>query len=57
MYISIPFLSLVLSLLHSSFILCQRSPLQVEKDTAVYELLKHYHQYAELERTFKYMGK
>jgi murein tripeptide amidase MpaA len=38
-------------LIYSSNILCQRSsPLQVEKDTAVYELLQNYHHYTELDR-------
>jgi murein tripeptide amidase MpaA len=45
MYLKIP---LVLLLISPSFLLCQRSPLQVEKDTAVYQLLNHYHHYAEL---------
>ncbi len=49
MYISISSISVILFLiLNSLFILCQRSPLQVEKDTAVYQLLQHYHQHAEL---------
>jgi carboxypeptidase D len=45
MYLNIPLLILVIFL---SFILCQRSPLKVEKDTAVYQLLNHYHHYPEL---------
>ena len=40
-------LSLLL-LLYSSCVWCQRSPLKVEKDSAIYDLLNHYHQYAEL---------
>jgi carboxypeptidase D len=48
MYIN---LSLLTILIYSSYILCQRSsPLQVEKDTAVYELLQKYHHYTELDR-------
>ncbi|CAF1273000.1 unnamed protein product [Rotaria sp. Silwood1] len=39
---------LFLLLLYLSFICCERSPLQIEKDTAVYQLLNHYHHYAEL---------
>jgi carboxypeptidase D len=43
--------SLLIILISSSYILCQRSsPLQVEKDTAVYELLQKYHHYTELDR-------
>jgi carboxypeptidase M len=43
--------SLLLILIYSSCILSQRSsPLQVEKDTAVYDLLKTYHHYTELDR-------
>lgn len=45
MYINIP---LVLVLLIPSFIFAQRSPLKVEKDSAVYQLLSHYHGYPEL---------
>jgi carboxypeptidase D len=45
MYLNIPW---VLLLIFPSFIFCQRSPLQVEKDTAVYQLLNHYHHYPEL---------
>jgi len=45
MHLNIPLLILLIS---SSFILCQRLPLKVEKDTAVYELLNHYHHYTEL---------
>jgi carboxypeptidase D len=45
MQLNIPLLIL---LIFSSFILCQRSPLKVEKDTAVYQLLNHYHHYTEL---------
>ncbi|CAF0984664.1 unnamed protein product [Adineta steineri] len=48
MYISSSSLWLILLLLFTSFIFCQRSPLKVEKDTAVYELLKQYHRYNEL---------
>lgn len=39
---------LFLHLLCLTFIFCQRSPLKVEKDTAVYELLTRYHPYQEL---------
>src|ERR1700733_12093110 len=39
----------VLLLTSTSFIHCQRSPLKVEKDTAVYQLLNHYHHYPELQ--------
>ena len=46
MYMNIP---LVLCLLFSFLIFAQRSPLQVEKDTAVYKLLSHYHHYSELQ--------
>ncbi|CAF4170825.1 unnamed protein product [Rotaria sp. Silwood2] len=48
MYINILSHYTFLLLLYLSFIFCQRSPLQVEKDTAVYQLLNHYHHYAEL---------
>jgi len=44
---NIPLVVLLL-LLFPSCILSQRSPLQVEKDTAVYQLLNHYHHYPEL---------
>ncbi|CAF1083152.1 unnamed protein product [Adineta steineri] len=45
------YLSLITILICSSTILCQRSsPLQVEKDTAVYDLLQNYHHYTELDR-------
>jgi carboxypeptidase M len=48
MYINFSFLLILIS---SSCIHCQRSsPLQVEKDTAVYELLQKYHHYTELDR-------
>ncbi len=55
MYIGIPTLPLVLFLLlfYTSLILCQRSPLQVEKDTAVYQLLNHYHPDHELSQLLK----
>jgi murein tripeptide amidase MpaA len=47
MYINFPCLII---LIYSSYILAQRSsPLQVEKDTAVYELLQNYHHYTELD--------
>jgi len=50
MYIKFPYLSLLIILIYSSYILSQRSsPLQVEKDTAVYELLQKYHHYTELD--------
>ena len=45
MYRNIP---CFLLLLYSLCIFSQRSPLQVEKDTAVYQLLNHYHHYTEL---------
>jgi len=45
MYVNIP---LVLLLISPSFIFCQRAPSQLEKDTAVYQLLSHYHHYPEL---------
>lgn len=51
MYIHFPGLSFLLILIYSSFILAQRSsPLQVEKDTAVYKLLENYHHYTEIDR-------
>lgn len=51
MYINFPSFSLLIILIYSSYILGQRSsPLQVEKDSAVYELLQTYHHYTELDR-------
>lgn len=51
MYIHFSGLSFIIILIHSSFIFAQRSsPLQVEKDTAVYKLLENYHHYVELDR-------
>ncbi|CAF4597820.1 unnamed protein product, partial [Rotaria socialis] len=47
MYINIVYRHLFL-LLCLSCVLCQRSPLQVEKDTAVYQLLSRYHSHAQL---------
>jgi len=47
MYLNIPWIVLVL-LIFPSLILCQRSPLQVEKDTVIYQLLNSYHHYDEL---------
>lgn len=44
-------LSCLLLFVYASCVTCQRSsPLQVEKDTAVYELLSKYHHYTELDR-------
>ncbi|CAF3786452.1 unnamed protein product [Rotaria sordida] len=48
MYINIRSQYLFLLLLYLSFICCERSPLKVEKDSAVYQLLSHYHHYPEL---------
>ena len=45
MYANIP---LVLVLFAPVFLLADRSPLKVEKDTAVYQLLSHYHNNTEL---------
>jgi murein tripeptide amidase MpaA len=51
MYINFPCLSLLIIIIYSTYIVGQRSsPLQVEKDTAVYELLQKYHHYTELDR-------
>jgi carboxypeptidase D len=51
MYINFSSLSFFILLIYSSYIHGQRSsPLQVEKDTAVYELLAKYHHYTELDR-------
>ncbi|CAF3095078.1 unnamed protein product [Rotaria sp. Silwood2] len=51
MYINHHYVSCLIILIYSSFILCQRSsPLQVEKDAAVYSLLEKYHHYSELDR-------
>jgi murein tripeptide amidase MpaA len=48
MYINLFLLTI---LIYSSTILCQRSsPLQVEKDAVVYDLLQNYHHYTELDR-------
>ena len=45
------YLCVLTFLIYSSNIFCQRSsPLQVEKDSAVYELLEKYHHYTELDR-------
>ncbi|UJR31312.1 hypothetical protein I4U23_018810 [Adineta vaga] len=45
------YISLLTILIYSSNIFCQRSsPLQVEKDNAVYGLLENYHHYTELDR-------
>jgi carboxypeptidase D len=45
MHLNIP---LVLVLFAPVFLLADRSPLKVEKDTAVYQLLSHYHNYTDL---------
>ena len=45
MYVHIP---LVLVVVAPVFLLAQRSPLKIEKDSAVYQLLSHYHGYSEL---------
>ena len=51
MYIHFSCLSLLFLLFSCSSVHCQRSsPLQVEKDTAVYKLLEKYHHYTELDR-------
>ncbi|CAF2037087.1 unnamed protein product [Rotaria magnacalcarata] len=51
MYINWHCLSFVIILSFSSNIVCQRSsPLRIEKDAAVYELLTEYHHYSELDR-------
>ena len=39
---------LLVLLLYPSLNHCERSPLQVEKDAAIYQLLDHYHHYDEL---------
>lgn len=51
MYINLSYASLFLFFISSSLIDAQRSsPLQVEKDAAVYQLLEKYHHYTELNR-------
>ena len=51
MHINLHSISFLIILIYSSCIHCQRSsPLQVEKDTAVYKLLEKYHHYTELDR-------
>ena len=51
MYINLSYVSFLIILISSALIHGQRSsPLQVEKDTAVYELLEKYHHYTELNR-------
>ena len=50
MYIHPACLSLLIICIHSSSLLAQRSsPLQIEKDAAVYKLLESYHHYTELD--------
>lgn len=51
MYISYLYFLFLTILIYSSYILCQRSsPLQVEKDAAILDLLEKYHHYYELDR-------
>ncbi|CAF0780087.1 unnamed protein product [Rotaria sordida] len=58
MYIHHHCLSFLIILIYSSYIVCQRSsPLKVEKDAAVYELLEKYHHFTELDRLLQQWGK
>lgn len=50
-------ISILLSWFCFIFVQSQRSPLQLERDSAVYQLLNSYHHYDELQRLFKQWNK